>query len=556
MAESVQLPATGTGTADIKVAADAIGGEQYQRVKIAMGIDGTFDKDVSATDPLPITVASGKIASGAVASGAIASGAVASGAVASGAVADGAIVTLGAKADDKSTATDTTAITAMQVLKELSFVSQAVNTKLTTGTVIGDVNLGATDNAVLDGLETHLHSIDGKLVTGTVIGDVNLGATDNAVLDGLETHLHSIDGKLVTGTVIGDVNLGATDNAVLDTIDAAIDEVNVHIHSIDGKLVTGTVIGDVNLGATDNAVLDGLETHLHSIDGKLVTGTVIGDVNLGATDNAVLDTMVTALQVIDNMISGSEAQVDVITMPTVTVNAHAVTVASGGIASGAVAAGAIAAGAIVSGAILSGAVASGAISSGAIASGAVASGAVASGAIATGAIVDALADDAAFSIATSRVFPMGCLADETSPDSVDEGDVGVPRMTLDRKQLMVCAPSITSDGLLASVQIDIDETEDEIIATAAKLYGYYFYNNTAATIYVRFYNLTAANTTVGTSTTFIILPVPAGAAANLMMPIGITFGTAMCVAATTGVAANDTGAPAANAIVGTIFYKG
>ena len=60
-------------------------------------------------------VASGAIASGAVASGAIASGAVASGALASGSVADGAMVTLGAKADAKSTATDTTAITAMQV---------------------------------------------------------------------------------------------------------------------------------------------------------------------------------------------------------------------------------------------------------------------------------------------------------------------------------------------------------------------------------------------------------------------------------------------------------
>ena len=64
-------------------------------------------------------VASGAVASGAIASGAVASGAIASGAVASGAVVDGAVVTLGAKADAKSTATDTTSITAMQVLKQL-----------------------------------------------------------------------------------------------------------------------------------------------------------------------------------------------------------------------------------------------------------------------------------------------------------------------------------------------------------------------------------------------------------------------------------------------------
>lgn len=64
------------------------------------------------------------IASGQVASGAIASGAVASGAYVSGSISDGAIVTLGNKADAKSTATDTTAISIMQVLKEISFMAQ------------------------------------------------------------------------------------------------------------------------------------------------------------------------------------------------------------------------------------------------------------------------------------------------------------------------------------------------------------------------------------------------------------------------------------------------
>lgn len=69
-------------------------------------------------------IAAGAVASGAIASGAVASGAVASGAFASGAISDGAQVTLGAKADAKSTATDTTAVTVMQVLKEISFMAQ------------------------------------------------------------------------------------------------------------------------------------------------------------------------------------------------------------------------------------------------------------------------------------------------------------------------------------------------------------------------------------------------------------------------------------------------
>lgn len=42
------------------------------------------------------------------------------------------------------------------------------------------------------------------------------------------------------------------------------------------------------------------------------------------------------------------------------------------------------------------------------------------------------ADDAAFTPATSKVVAVGAMADETSPDSVNEGDIGALRMTLDR----------------------------------------------------------------------------------------------------------------------------
>jgi hypothetical protein len=44
-------------------------------------------------------------------------------------------------------------------------------------------------------------------------------------------------------------------------------------------------------------------------------------------------------------------------------------------------------------------------------------------------------DDAAFGIATDSVAPAGFLADQTLPDSVNEGDVGLARMTLARIQL-------------------------------------------------------------------------------------------------------------------------
>jgi hypothetical protein len=68
----------------------------------------------------------------------IASGQVASGAFVSGSVADGAMVTLGAKADAKNAATDGTAITAMQVLKQVSASAQEIATD--TGTIDSDTD--------------------------------------------------------------------------------------------------------------------------------------------------------------------------------------------------------------------------------------------------------------------------------------------------------------------------------------------------------------------------------------------------------------------------------
>jgi len=44
-------------------------------------------------------------------------------------------------------------------------------------------------------------------------------------------------------------------------------------------------------------------------------------------------------------------------------------------------------------------------------------------------------DDSAFTVATDSIVPTGLLADETATDSIDEGDVGLPRMTLNRRQI-------------------------------------------------------------------------------------------------------------------------
>lgn len=172
----------------------------------------------------------------------------------------------------------------------------------------------------------------------------------------------------------------------------------------------------------------------------------------------------------------------------------------------------------------------------------------------SGGSVAGIVDDAAFTPATSEVVPVGFFADESSTDSVDEGDMGAGRMTLDRKQIVNPQPH-TAGGLSIFRSLDLDETEEDVKTTAGQLYGYYFANTNAAARYLKFYNATAANVTVGTTTPVLTLYLPATSAGHISFTHGVAFDTAICAAATTGVADTDTGAPGANDVILNAFYK-
>ena len=103
-------------------------------------------------------------------------------------------------------------------------------------------------------------------------------------------------------------------------------------------------------------------------------------------------------------------------------------------------------------------------------------------------------------------------------------------------------------------------TEEEVKATAGTIYHIAAFNTTAAPLYLKLYNLTAANTTVGTSTPTHTYVIPGNAdsdGAGFMLDVskGIKFDTAISAAVTTGVADADTGAPSANAAIVNIQYK-
>jgi hypothetical protein len=169
-----------------------------------------------------------------------------------------------------------------------------------------------------------------------------------------------------------------------------------------------------------------------------------------------------------------------------------------------------------------------------------------------------LVDDAAFTPATSSVMMAGFEADEASTDSVDEGDAGAARMTLDRKVIVNPQPH-TTGGLTIFRSLDLDESEEEVKGTAGQVYGMWVTNLATTTRFLKFYNATAANVSVGTTTPVITWAIPGNSSDDISAVFGSTYGiafdTAISVAATTGIADNDTGAPGANEVLVNIFYR-
>ena len=169
-----------------------------------------------------------------------------------------------------------------------------------------------------------------------------------------------------------------------------------------------------------------------------------------------------------------------------------------------------------------------------------------------------LVDDAAFTPATSSVSMAGFQADEATTDSVDEGDAGAARMTLDRKVIVTPQPH-TSGGLSVFNATSSDgataltSTAQAIKASAGKVYGWYIYNPNSTAQFVQLYNTAAASVTVGTTNPLFMLTLPATAAANVEFSMGIDFTNAGFSCAATSTAGGN-GAPT-TALDAVIFYK-
>jgi len=117
-----------------------------------------------------------------------------------------------------------------------------------------------------------------------------------------------------------------------------------------------------------------------------------------------------------------------------------------------------------------------------------------------------------------------------------------------------------ANGLSIFRSLDLDESEEEVKASAGVVYGMWVTNTATATRFIKLYNATAANVTVGTTTPVITIAIPGNSSDDVsgsfnVGGLGIGFATAISVAATTAAADNDTGAPAAGDCIVNVFYK-
>jgi hypothetical protein len=104
-------------------------------------------------------------------------------------------------------------------------------------------------------------------------------------------------------------------------------------------------------------------------------------------------------------------------------------------------------------------------------------------------------DDAAFTPATSTIVVIGAFADETSPDSVNEGDGGAVRMTLARNLHVVNVADAAAITSVAS-----QDTNITILAANANRIGATIFNNDTGPLYIKF----GATATATTSCTAVI----------------------------------------------------
>ena len=109
-------------------------------------------------------------------------------------------------------------------------------------------------------------------------------------------------------------------------------------------------------------------------------------------------------------------------------------------------------------------------------------------------------------------------------------------------------------GSIPYVNIDVDESEDEVFAGKGKLTGYFISNLAASVMYVKLFDGTAADVTVGTTVPRYIFALQPRTSAN-DHGLELEFFEGLTIAAVTGVRDDSTTGPGANEVVVSFSYR-
>lgn len=354
-----------------------------------------------------------------------------------------------------------------------------------------------------DGLELNAGSGGATLATDDAGAAGHVQVVKLAVsADGSATPITADAGGLLVNlganndvTVTGTVDLGATDNAVLDAIAASV----AGTLTVDGSGVTQPISAaslPLPTGASTSAKQDTIIGHLDGVEGLLTT--IDGDTGTLAVVGG--GTEAAALRV--TLASDSTGVVSVDD------NGGSLTVDNAGLTE----------------------------------------------------LAAAIDTEVQCDIVGALPAGTNAIGKLAANSGVDIGDVDVTSIAAGTNAIgNVGLVPRTTGGMTIFRSIDIDESEEEIKSSAGQIFSISAFNTTAAPLYLKFYNATAANVSVGTTTPVLTFVVPGnadsdGAGFIWNNDIGFAFGTAISVACTTGVADADTGAPGANACIINIGY--
>ena len=359
------------------------------------------------------------------------------------------------------------------------------------------------DNAGLTELAAAINSnqVDVNLVASAATVTVDLGANNDVTIDN-SSIVHVDDAAFTLGTSAGVMMMGFAGTQSVDANDAAAlaCDTDGALHISDGGnsiTVDGTVTANAgtNLNTSALALESGgnlatIAGDTTSIDGKMTAGEGVKGAAVQRVTVATDDTLVTNSTTIAGAVSGTEMQVDVVA--------------------------ALPAG-----------------------------------------------DNNIGNVDIASALPAGtnAIGKLAANSGVDIGDVDVTSISAGTNLIgdVGISGARTSGGTTLYKNIDVDESEAQVKGTAGQVYWIHAMNLSSGVRYLKLYNGTAASVTVGTTVPDLTFPLATqgdtnGAGFILAIPNGIAFSTAITIAATTGVADNDSGAPGANEVVVNLGY--